>query len=293
MKLLAFQERFSTEEACVEYLVQVRWPQGYVCPACGGKEHWYKKERRTFDCKACRKQYSVTSETMFHKTQSDLREWFWTIYLMCQSKKGISTLELQRLLGAPDYRRVEHMQNRIRQAMENREGLYSLEGFVEVDEGFFGGKRSGGKRGKGSPGKTQVLVQASVDGDRNLQYAKMTVIQDGQGDTIRKQVQATVEKSSTLYTDGNPAYTKLSRQGYSHLPKVMRFPEDCSQHLPWVHILISNAKRFILGTHHSVQNLQHYLHEFCYRLNRRNFGTAIFSRFLLAAVSYNPQPIRL
>jgi transposase-like protein len=214
---------------------------------------------------------------------------------MCQSKKGISTLELQRLLGAKDYRRVAQMQDRIREAMENRENLYQLEGFAEVDESFFGGSRPGGKKGRGAKeDKAVVLVCASVNAENELQYAKMKVIEDTQGATLVEAVKGVVKPGSIVKTDGWDGYNDLSRQGYPHYAKVMRFPEQNQEHLPWVHILISNAKRFILGTHHSVsrEKLQGYLNEFCYRLNRRAFNVKIFERMLLASVSYNPCAIR-
>lgn len=219
MKLLAFQEQFATEQDCRDYLIKVRWPQGYRCVACGHGEAWYLPARHTFDCKKCRKTYSVTADTIFHKTHTPLREWFWAIFLMVQSKKGISTLELQRLLGAPYYDKVFRMQERIRQAMEARENLYHLEGFVEVDEAFFGGHRRGGKRGKGSENKTQVLVQASIDEDRELQYAKMTVIPNGESNTLVSALQKTTLPLTTLYSDGNPAYNPLYKRGMATFPE--------------------------------------------------------------------------
>jgi transposase-like protein len=295
MNLLEFQNQFASEQDCIDYLIEVRWPKGWFCQHCQCKEHWYLPTRRYFECKQCRKQQSVTSETMFHRSHSPLLEWFWAIFLMCQSKKGISTLELQRLLGAKDYRRVAHMQGRIREAMENRESLYQLEGFAEVDESFFGGSRPGGKKGRGAKeDKAVVLVSASVNEANELQFAKMKVIGDTQGTTLVGAVKEVVKPGSIVKTDGWDGYNDLSRQGYPHYAKVMRFPEQNQEHLPWAHILISNAKRFILGTHHSVtrEKLQGYLNEFCYRLNRRFFNVKIFERMILASVSYNPCIIR-
>ena len=294
MNLLEFQQQFPTEEACIAYLIQKRWPEGYRCVRCSHDSAWYLAKRHTYDCKACRKTYSVTADTLFHKTHGALQEWFWAIFLMSQSKKGISTLELQRLLGASDYRRVAHMQQRIRQAMQARENLYQLEGFIEVDESFFGGSFPGGKRGKGSENKTQVLVQASVGLEQQLQYAKMTVIENGKAKTLEKTLQQKTKPGSCLLSDGNPSYNQMHNRGFVHYAKTMRFPEQNDEHLPWVHILIANAKRFILGTHHSVrsENLQAYLDEFCYRLNRRGFYTGIFERLFQASLSFNPCLLR-
>jgi len=92
MNLLEFQEKFSTEEDCEQYLIEKRWPDGYVCESCGCVEAWYWEHTRCFECKACRMQRSITSGTMFHRTRTPLREWFLAIYLMTESKKGISRL---------------------------------------------------------------------------------------------------------------------------------------------------------------------------------------------------------
>lgn len=293
MNLLEFQQSFSREEDCIEYLIQQRWPEGYACTRCGHGEAGYHPARRHFQCKACKYQQSVTAGTLFHKTRTPLQEWFWAIYLMSNSKKGISALELQRLLGAKDYERILAMKHRIRQAMENRESLYQLDGFVEVDEAFFGGARSG-KPGRGSENKSVVLVSVSVKENDKPGYVKMTVIANAKGQTILETFKRQVKENSIAVSDGWPAYNKLTESGYEHIACPISEPKDNQLFLPWVNILISNAKRFIQGTHHSVrpEYLQGYLNEFCFRFNRRFFNTDLFKRTLFAGIHFKPSYLR-
>ena len=100
MNLLEFQERFATEEACLSYLMQKRWPEGFVCPRCGGQGGYWLQHRRLMECRQCRYQASSTAGTIFHKTRVPLRYWFWTIFLMSRCKAGYTMKGLQKLLGS-------------------------------------------------------------------------------------------------------------------------------------------------------------------------------------------------
>jgi len=293
MNLIEFQQRFSSEEDCIEYLIQQRWPEGYRCTRCGHGESGYHPARRHFQCKACKYQQTITAGTMFHRTRTPLLEWFWSIYWMSNSKKGISVLELQRLLGAKDYERVHRIKRRIQEAMDNRESLYQLDGFVEVDEAFFGGARSG-KPGRGAENKAIVLVSVSVLDTDKPGYAKMKVIENASAKSIQETIQEQVKPGTTIASDQWPSYYKLTEKGYEHIACPIQKPQDNQTFLPWVNILISNAKRFILGTHHSVklENLQNYLSEFCFRFNRRLFNNGLFQRTLFAGLCYQPPYLR-
>jgi transposase-like protein len=295
MNLLEFQERFATEEDCIAYLIEQRWPEGYVCQECGSIRAGYHSGHRRFQCKDCYRQKSVTADTMFHRSHTPLKEWFLAIYLMSQSKKGISTLELQRLLGAKDYRRVAHMQALIRQAFGSREQMYQLSGFVQVDDVLFGGVAHTGKRGPALENKTRVVVALSLDeSGEKPEYVKMEVVRDKQGKSLSEAVEKMVVPGSCIWTDGCQSYNKLPEKGYRHTGFLIQEPSDCQTHFPWLNTIIGNVKRFILGTHHSVkpENLQTYLDEFCYRFNRRFFSTDIFQRTFIAALVFTPQYLR-
>ena len=289
MNLLAFQEKFPDELACEQFLIAKRWPEGYICELCDSRAYWYVQKLRRFECKGCHHQKSITADTMFHRTRTPLREWFLAIYLMSESKKGISGLELAHHLGMKDERRAYRLQARIREAMSHREEQYVLEGYVELDDAFFGGVRRDGKRGRGAEGKTKVLVAVSVDENDRPQYAKFMVVGDLKQPTLEEKIRQYVEKKTFVVTDGYRGYNILDDH-YDHLAVTMDDPGDNQSYLPWVHILISNAKRFVSGTHHAVKNTQAYLNEFAWRFNRRFCN--LFERLIVSALHYQPDYIR-
>jgi len=295
MNLLEFQETFATEEDCIAYLIEQRWPDGYVCESCGGIEAGYHTGHRRFQCKYCKRQKSITADTMFHRSHTPLKEWFLAIYLMSQSKKGISTLELQQHLGAKDERRIARIQSLIRQAMGSREDQYRLTGFVHADDTLFGGKsnRKDGKTGFENKVRVQVTLSLEEKTDKP-KYLKMKVIPDGEKDTANQAMQQSVVPGSTVWSDGGTNFQELPENGYKHVGFVIHDKSDHETHFKWLNTVIANAKRFILGTHHSVspEKLQEYLDEFCYRFNRRFYGSQIFPRVLTVALLFTPLYLR-
>jgi transposase-like protein len=286
MDLLTFFERFPDEDACEAHIISVRWPHGYVCPHCASTKAWYMRARRTFECADCHRQQSITAGTLFHKTRVPLQEWFLAIHLLATSKKGISALALQRQLPQHDENTIRLMLAKLQRAMAERDALYQLAGVVEVDEAFFGGRRAGGKRGRGSENKQKVLVAVSVDGDDQPQKVKFAVLEALDRQALSEALSQRVEPGATVVTDGYVGYSALQAQGYDHAAFKMQKPSDNQAYLPWVHIVISNAKRFILGTHHSVRHLQRYLAEFAWRFNRR--FTNLFERLLISSLACKP-----
>src|SRR5487761_144414 len=156
-----FQSQFSSEEQCLQYLSAHRWPQGFVCPRCGGGSRGYMRAKRVHECRACGYQCSVTAGTIFHKTRVPLTGWFWAIYRMSQDKKGISALQLSKEIGV-SYPTAWLMQHKIRKAMADRDQGYQLAGLVEVDEGYVGGAERGKKR-SGRGGQTKSVVAVAVE----------------------------------------------------------------------------------------------------------------------------------
>lgn len=296
MDLLRFQEMFLTEDDCIEYLIEQRWPDGYVCEACGSTEAGYHTGHRRFQCKDCHRQKSITAGTMFHRSHTPLKEWFLAIYLMSQSKKGISSLELQQHLGAKDDRRMAHMQSLIRQAMGSREACYRLTGFVHADDTLFGGKSNRSDEKTGFENKVRVQVNLSIDEQTDKpKYLKMRVVKDGEKETATQTMKECVVPGSYVWSDGGTNFQGLTQEGYKHVGFVIQENSDCEVHFKWLNTVIANAKRFILGTHHSVspEKLQEYLDEFCYRFNRRCYGSEIFPRALAVALIFIPSYLRL
>ena len=155
MSLLEFQERFATEKDCREYLIQTRWPKGFVC-RCGSNHHCYSPARGEFHCYECDRVTSPNSGTLFHKSKVPLRKWFWAIFLVATSQKGVSALYLQRELKV-SYPTAWAMLRKIRLAMAQRDEQWSLKGSIAADEIFIGGKQSLEQRRKRS-NKTPFFI---------------------------------------------------------------------------------------------------------------------------------------
>jgi len=245
------------------------------------------RARRTFECAECHRQQSITAGTLFHKTRVPLQEWFLAIHLLATSKKGISALALQRQLPRHDENTIRLLLRKLQRAMGEREALYQLAGVVEADEAFFGGRQAGGKRGRGVENKRKVLVAVSVDEDDRPRKVKFIVVQSLDKATLSDAVSTQVAAGSTVVTDGYAGYNDLEALGYEHAAFTIQKPSDNQAYLPWVHILIANAKRFILGTHHSVRYLERYLAEFAWRFNRR-FTNLFFERLLVSSLACKP-----
>jgi transposase-like protein len=178
------------------------------------------------------------------------------------------------------------MLQKIRKAMGDRDAAYKLAGLVEVDETYFGGPKSGKKRGRGTE-KTQLLAGVSITKDGKPGYVKMTITEDIKSESLAGFAERTITAGSTISSDAYRSYSKAFSTGnYRHEPVKYEIKEGNS-HLKWLHIIVSNAKRFILGTYHGLdgKHFQAYLDEYCFRVNRRFFASQLFDRLLCACSS--------
>jgi transposase-like protein len=283
MSLRQFQRRFRTEADCRRYLFKLRWPEGFHCPACGRHEFYDLPKRNLCQCKACGRQTSVTAGTVMHRTRTPLRTWFWALFLLAHDKRGLSALQLSKKLEV-SYYVAWTMLHKIRRAMAQRDATYDLKGVLEMDDAFFGSGAGCGKRGRGTK-RTKVVVEASTHG-KAVKFARMHVIEHLDRKTVHQIIQEDVAPKQTIKTDGWWAYDVIATDGHHHIPKAYLDPKD-DQHLRWVHILISNAKAFLLGTFHGIgkKHLQSYLDEFCYRFNRRAWEGQIFDHLVTACAN--------
>lgn len=216
-------------------------------------------------------------------------------------------MELKRQLGHSTCNPVWALLHKLRAVMDNRDAEYDLQGFIELDEGFFtteipaDEKDKPLKRGRGSQKKSKVLVMAeSVPVEsgttdkygkpRKVGYLKMFVIDDLKSETIDEKVINNIDKQSIIDTDNSTSYTNFKTLVREHRPQIIP-KNEIGKILPWVHIAISNAKRVLLDIFHDIKQeyLQSYLNEFCYKFNRRYFGEGLFERLLIAAVVYKNQ----
>jgi len=275
-----FQKRFSSEDMCRNHLFEVKFPNGFVCPKCGCIEYYSVNFRNLYQCKGCRYQASVTAGSVMHGSHLPLTVWLWAIYLVSRDKRGYSAAQLSRELDLP-YKTAWFLLQRVRAAMSQRDEQYYLTGIVEFDDTYFGKPKKGGKRGRGTK-KTKVVVAVSKSNEGKPHFVKMQVVPNLKAKTIGNFACSNIAEGSVIQTDAYHSYRKPLSEKYEHLYQVFN-PEG--EMLRWLHIIIGNAKAFVTGTFHGLDEkyLQRYLDEFCYRFNRR-FQSDIFSNLLVAVV---------
>ena len=287
MNVAQFMERYRSEVACLEHLRAVRWGRNlerFHCPACGHGRGWWLPRRQLVECCECHRQTSVTSGTVFHRIRSPLWKWFWAIYQLAHDKKGIAALELAKQISV-SYATAWLMLHKLRRSMRRRDERYVLQGLVEVDETYVGGKAEG-TTGRGADKKTVVAVALELRRDGKPGHVAMQSIHRASGHCLRRFAESEIKKGATLKTDGWGAYRSVAKAGYTHKATVTGSGRAAAQTFPWLHTFIANMKRMILGTYHSVsrKHLDGYLAEFNYRANRRWLEANLFDRLIEAAV---------
>ncbi len=210
INLINLIEKYQNEDSSRAYLEGLRWPDGVSCPRCGSKSISRVQRPRVFDCNSCRYQFSVTSGTIFHDTHLPLWKWFTAIYLMIESKKGISANQMKRTLGVGSYRTAWYLCHRIRAAMMT-DAKKQLNGIVEVDETWVGGKRK--DVGHGFKGNKVIAVGAvERNGDIVLQ-----AIKHADRETLHKFIHShTAPDTEAIYTDDWPAYNGIADHDTRH-----------------------------------------------------------------------------
>lgn len=275
MTFLEFQTKFGTEEECRAYLYKQRFPNGFICPSCGCNHAYEIRTRKLFQCKDCRKQVSVTSGTVMHRTHLPLTVWFWAIYLCVNDKRGVSALQLCKMLQI-SYESSWYLLARIRRAMGQRDEQYKLGGFVEMDDAYLGGTVHGGKRGRGTT-RDKMVVALSIF-DEKPQYLRLKLVNDLKNETLSAFAKEYLDSGAIISADGHRSYQNID--GFSTIQQ--NFSPD-GDHLLWLHKTISNLKAFLLGTYHGrCEHIQSYLDEFAFRFNRRFFEKELFSRLTRA-----------
>ena len=293
--LLTFEQRFATEETCRAYLFARRWPEGFVCPRCAGRQAWPTGHHR-WVCANCRHQTTVTAGMVFQDTRQPLRRWFRAMGHVTRQKNGASALGRQRVLGLGGDLTAWSWLHQLRRAMV-RPGRDRLAGEVEVDETYVGGLAEG-PRGRGSQKKALVASAAEKDGQGSGRI-RLARIADASAHSLRAFVPARVTPGRLVRTDRWDAYGGLPDWGYGHTASVRRGqgPEAATRQLPRVHRGASLLKRWLLGTHQGAvrpAHLDYYLDEFTFRFNRRTSPSRgkLFYRLVQQAVEVAPAPYK-
>ena len=268
------QSRFGTDEAARAYLEEIRWPNGIVCPHCKNADQgkfWTIKSSAVAEvrkglrqCVECKKQFTVTVGTIFEDSHIPLRKWLVAWYLLCSSKKGISSLQIQRMLGLGSYRSALFMMHRIRFALKHPAFSEKLMGTIEVDETYVGGK----SRGRGHiQNKTAVVSLVQRDGDvRSMVMERVT------GRNLKKFVRDNVVICSPVYTDEHQGYVGLAPKFVHDAVKHGRKEYVRGNvHTNTAEGFFSLLKRGVIGTFHQVsrKHLPLYVAEFDHRYNHR------------------------
>jgi transposase-like protein len=298
LSMLEFFDRYGTQDKCEEAVRQWRWPQGFVCPACGGAEHceFRRGKRLYFQCSACRHQCSLISGTIFESSKLALPKWFVAMHLITQAKNGVSALELKRHVGV-SWPTAWMLKHKLLQVMFEREDGRKLSGRVEIDDAYLGGEHHGGRAGRGSPNKTPFVaaVQTTESGAPvTMCLAACPFTKEAIEEFAAKSLAAPV----TLVSDGLGCFTAVQGLGIRHERHITGGGAASVQHPEFlaVNTVLGNLKTAFAGTYHSFgyrKYAHRYLAQVQYLFNRRFDLRAILIRLARAACATNPRPLQV
>jgi transposase-like protein len=296
LSLNEFLQEYGTEDQCFEALYALRWPDGFHCPHCGHDKCCELTVRRLQQCNHCGRQTSVTAGTIFDSTKLPLTVWFQAMYLLTQNKKGISTMSLHRQLGI-SYNAAWRMKHKLMQVMLERDDDQPLSGFIEVDDAYLGGERTGCKPGRGAAGKTPFVAAVETTEDGHPTRVKLSVLKGFRSAEIKAWSQQHVTPGSTVISDGLACFNAVIEAGCAH-DRIVCGGGRASVEEPefyWVNTVLGNLKSALRSTYHAVgpKYAQRYLADFQYRFNRRFDLKAMIPRLAFAALRSPPMAYKL
>ncbi len=267
MDIMKLMDKFHSEDACREALEGLRWPDGAVCPRCQSQSISRIYNYNVFECNSCRYQFSVKSGTVFHDSHLPLRKWFVAVFLMVESRKGVSANQLKRVLKV-SYKTAWYLCHRIRGAVVV-DNPVPLSKIIEVDETWVGGKRKNVGHGyKGN--KVLVAGAAQRNGEVRLQ-----VIDDRTREVLNEFIKKHIaDNAEAIYTDDWPAYDGIADEDTRH-ETVNHSAEEWVRgdvHTNYIENIWSLLKRSLIGSYHKVskKHLDAYLNELEWRFNNRD-----------------------
>lgn len=284
-----FFVRFPDEDACLNHIMSVRFGHRHKCRNCAVEStfHQLHNRKRAFSCANCGAFVYPTAGTVFQDTRTPLVVWFYAIYLFVVTRHGVSGKELQRNLGVT-YKTAYRMGMQIRKLITKADGFQVLKGHIQADETYVGGRRSGGKRGRGAPGKTIVMGMKSDEGRLATE-----IIPNVKKSTLRDVILRNVAPGSTVSTDELMSYGLLTGDGYKH--GMVKHADKEWSYYDYRHDVFhtTNAvesfwrlfKNSVRSTHIHIseKHMASYLSEFAFRSNHRQMQNAMFD-LLIGAI---------
>jgi len=292
MNYFEFNKQFKNEIDVINYFIKIRYKNGIVCPKCGCVEKVYHRHTapRMAHCNNCKSEFSIFAKTIFEKSDTDLRKWFYAINMVLISRKGISALQLKREIGVT-YKTAWRMLRQIRTAMGNKDMSKAFEAIVEIDETYVGGKpRKGTKkdnddepknpRGRGTK-KTPVI--GIKERSSKKVYAQVALPnKDGKklsGKQLFKVLDKVCKDQTTIITDDFTGYNMLDHKNVNNFVRLSvnhsggQFSDFNGIHTNGIESFWALLKRGIFGIYHhiSVKYMQHYINEFTFRMNDNTF----------------------
>jgi len=296
LSLTNFLAQYGNEAKCYQALFAFRWPHGFVCPRCGHSAHCQIRSRGVLQCNYCHAQTSLTSGTIFAATKLPLNVWFLAIYLITQSKDGISSLNLGRTLGvsANTALRIKH---KLQQTMKERDDTQPLKNLVIIDDVYWGGKKNDGKRGRGATGKTPFVASISLTEEGHPIKMRMSRVTGFTKQELEAWAKKHLSADTLVVSDGLNCFPATEKAGCKHEPIISHTDAGYDEYgvFKWVNVMIGNVKNALRGTYHhvSASHLPRYLAEFCYRFNRRFELHEMVARLAYVAMRTPPMPQRL
>jgi transposase-like protein len=295
MSLPEFLKKYASENACWEALFKLRWPDGFRCPECEHHSHCRLKSRKLIQCHRCHHQTSLTANTVFSHTKLPLTTWFLAIFLLTQSKSGLSAMALSRHLGV-SYNTAWLVKHKLMQTMRERDDSKPLSGQIQVDDAFWGGERRGGKRGRGAAGKTPFVAAVACSSDGRPLAMRMTPLKGFRSTSIDRWARQHLSPDSEVTSDGLPCFRAIVETCPHWSIATGGGPASVEKaEFTWVNTMLGNVKNALHGTYHALQgkHLGRYLGEFAYRFNRRFELDRMVDRLAYVACRTAPLPYRL
>ena len=223
-----------------------RWPNGFVCPNCDHDRGCQLTTHKLQQCYRCNRQTSITAGTIFEATKLPLTVWFQGIYFMTQDKKGVSAMKLHRQLGI-SYNAAWRMRHKLMQVMMERDRGHPLGGFIQLDDAYLGGERSGGKRGRGAPGKTPFVAAVETNAEGHPLRVKLTVVEGLPTHRNRRLAQQHLSPGTQVLSDGLACFNGVTAAGCVHEPMVTGGGKAAVERpeFRWVNTILATSERLV------------------------------------------------